>query len=253
MTKETLVTVITPTYNSERFIKETIKCVQEQTYTNWEMVITDDCSTDQTVNLIKEEQKKDDRIKLIQLPENSGAAVARNTSIKHAKGKYIAFLDSDDLWAPNKLEEQIRFMEEHDYAFTFSNYALMDEHGNPLGKVSEAVDSIDYRELMKRPGTIGCLTVILNREKFDDIYMPLIKTRQDFALWLKLLRNGGKAYGLEKTLAYYRKVPGSISSNKLKAAKKNWYVYRKIEKLNFFSAAYYFTHYAFYNIKKIIF
>lgn len=253
MTKQPLVSVITPTYNSERFIAETIRSVKEQTYANWEMIVIDDCSTDKTVELVMKEQQKDDRIKLIQLEHNQGAAVARNTGMENAKGKYIAFLDSDDLWLSNKLEEQIAFMEKHDYAFTFSSFAIMDQFGNLTGKTNRAVEKADYHDILKRPGTIGCLTVVLDRDKIRDPYMPNIKTRNDFATWLKILRNGHTAYGLDKILAYYRLVPGSISSNKLKAAQKNWYVYREIEKLNFFSAAYYFTHYALYNIKKRLF
>lgn len=253
MSKQSLVTVITPTYNSERFIIETIRSVQKQTHSNWEMIIIDDCSSDNTVELVKKEQEKDNRIKLIQLEKNQGAAVARNTGMKKAKGKYIAFLDSDDMWLPNKLEDQIRFMEENDYAFTFSSFAIMDQYGNLTGKTNRAVEKANYHDILKRPGIIGCLTVILDREKISDPYMPNIKTRNDFATWLKILRNGHTAYGLDKVLAYYRLVPGSISSNKLKAAQKNWYVYRQIEKLNLFSATYYFIHYALYNIKKRLF
>lgn len=253
MNQQSLVTVITPTYNSERFIAETIHSVKEQTYTNWEMIIIDDCSTDRTVELVKKEQEKDSRIKLIQLEQNRGAAVARNTGMENAKGKYIAFLDSDDYWLPNKLEEQISFMQENNYAFTFSSFAIMDQYGNLLGKTNRAVEKAEYRDILKRPGTIGCLTVVLDREKIADPFMPNIKTRNDFATWLKILRNGHTAYGLDKVLAYYRLVPGSISSNKIKAAQKNWYVYRQIENLNFLSASYYFIHYAIYNIKKRLF
>src|SRR5690606_22928772 len=130
-----LVSVITPSYNSESFIKQTIESVQSQTYQNWEMIIVDDCSTDKTIEIIHQKSKEDTRIHLIKLNENSGAAVARNTAIRNAKGKYIAFLDSDDFWLPNKLERQVQFMLEHDYAFSYTSYRIMNEDGTKTNKV----------------------------------------------------------------------------------------------------------------------
>lgn len=248
-----LVSVITPAYNSSRFILETIRSVQSQTHTNWEMLIVDDCSKDNTVQLVKAEVEKDPRIKLFTLEQNSGSAVARNTAIQNAKGKYIAFLDSDDLWKPEKLEKQLKFIKENDYAFTFTGYEEIDVNGTPINKVFQTPESVSYKDILKRPGTIGCLTVMINKEKFDDVLMPNIRTRQDFALWLKLLKTGIRAYSINEPLSKYRLVPGSISSNKIKAAQKNWYVYRKIEKLNLISAAWYFSNYAIYNIKKRLF
>lgn len=248
-----LVSIITPAFNSEKYIKQTVESVQSQTYSNWEMIIIDDCSTDNTVSIVKKEQDADSRIKLIVLDENSGAAVSRNTGIRAAKGKYLAFLDSDDLWKEDKLEKQVNFMLENNYLFTYTSYSIMDQHGDLLNKSVIAPPKLDYKFLLKKPGSIGCLTVMLDREKIDDVLMPNIKTRQDFALWLKVLRNGVTAYGLNESLSLYRKVPGSISSNKIKAAKKNWYVYRHIEKLNLFQSVWYFLNYAVRAIKKTLF
>ncbi|WP_407926414.1 glycosyltransferase family 2 protein [Aquibacillus kalidii] len=242
--QESLVTIITPSYNSARFIGETIKSVLNQSYSNWEMIIVDDCSSDDTVKIVEKYSKKDGRIHLIKLENNSGAAVARNTAISKAKGRYIAFLDSDDIWKPNKLSEQIKFMQTNDYAFTFTSYEIMDVAGNFTSKSVHAVKEVDYTHLLKSPGAIGCLTVILDRDKIKDCKMPNIKTRQDFALWLKILKAGINAYGLKLSLSQYRIVPGSISSNKIKAAKKNWFVYRNIEGLGIIKSSWYFTNYA---------
>ncbi|NMH75169.1 glycosyltransferase family 2 protein [Bacillus sp. RO2] len=244
-----LVSVITPSYNAEKFIAATIESVRTQTYTNWEMIIVDDCSKDTTREILKEYAALDPRIKPIFLEENSGAAVARNTALKAAQGDYVAFLDSDDLWVPDKLEKQLAFMQKNDYAFSFTAYNLMDEDGKPLDKVIDVPKQIDYKGLLKNT-IIGCLTVMIDTRKVEPLQMPLIRTRQDFALWLKVLRQGHIAYGMQEPLANYRIVEGSISSNKLKTAKRNWYVYREIEKLSLPYASWCFVNYAFYAIKK---
>lgn len=244
-----LVSVITPSYNAEKFISATIESVRTQTYTNWEMIIVDDCSKDDTREILKRYAELDSRIKPIFLEENSGAAVARNTALKEARGDYVAFLDSDDLWVPDKLEKQLAFMQKNDYAFSFTAYNLMDESGNPLEKVINVPKKIDYKGLLKNT-IIGCLTVMIDTRKVEPLQMPLIRTRQDYALWLKVLRQGHIAYGMQEPLAHYRIVEGSISSNKLKTAKRNWYVYREIEKLSLPYASWCFVNYAFYAIKK---
>lgn len=246
-----IVSIITPTYNAQKFILETIQSVREQTYHNWEMIICDDCSKDDTVKIIKKEAEKDKRIKLIQLEQNSGAAVARNTALKEAKGKYISFLDSDDLWYPDKLQKQISFMIEKNAEFSFSAYHLIDESGKKTGKTINVPIEIDYKSLLKNT-IIGCLTVMLDREKIGLVQMPNIRTRQDTALWLSILKKGYIAHGIQEPLAKYRKVEGSISSNKLKMAKQNWRLYRNIENLNFFYALWCFGNYAWNAFKKNI-
>jgi len=247
-TSNPLISVITPAYNAETFIAGTIESVLDQTYTNWEMVIVDDKSTDQTVQTVKNYLKKDDRIKLFVLEENSGSAVARNTAMKHAKGRYIAFLDSDDQWFPKKLEKQLQFMQEKDIAFSFTKYIRMEEDGTLRDNVSKAPESVGYRDLMKHC-VIGCLTVMIDRDKIGHIEMVNIRTRQDYAYWLTITKMGYRAYGLPEILAKYRIVENSISSNKLKAAKRQWYVYRQIEKQNLLVSMYYFFHYAFRGIR----
>lgn len=244
-----LVSIITPSYNAEKFIEETIKSVQNQTLTDWEMIIVDDCSKDKTRDILHRIAELDSRLKVVLLEENGGAAVARNTALEQAKGRYIAFLDSDDLWKPKKLEKQIAVMQKNNYAFTFTAYELMNENGDLLNKTIMAPNKIDYKGLLKNT-IIGCLTVILDKDQVGDVRMPNIRTRQDFALWLSVLRDGHTAYGLSEPLSVYRLVEGSISSNKLKTAKRNWYVYREIEKLSLPYASWCFLNYAFYALKK---
>lgn len=249
--KTPLVTVITPAYNAERFIGETIESVQAQTYENWEMVIVDDLSTDQTVHIVKEYAQRDSRIKLIQLEKNSGPAVARNTAMDNGQGRYIAFLDSDDEWLPEKLEKQLKFMQENDYEFTYTKYRRMKEDGELTNGISAAPGTLDYDDLMKSC-VIGCLTVMLDREKIGEERMVNIRTRQDYAFWLALTRKGFVVHGLPEVLAHYRLVADSISSNKLKAARQNWYVYREIEKQPLHKALWYFLHYSIISVKNVI-
>ncbi|WP_346207856.1 glycosyltransferase family 2 protein [Caldifermentibacillus hisashii] len=254
MIKEPFVSIITPSYNSAVTIKDTINSVKQQSYQNWEMIIIDDNSSDSTLNIVKREQEMDNRIRIIPLKENVGAAKARNIGIENAKGTYIAFLDSDDLWVSNKLKEQIQLMENKGYLFTYSSYAHIDKDGNPLNEIINAVDKIDYKEMLRRKGTIGTLTVVLNRDKIDtEISMPDIKTSEDFALWLRILKSGVTAYGIPKVLAYYRIASGQISGNKIKAAQRVWYVYRGIEKLNIVQSTWYFINYMKYGIVKTFF
>lgn len=245
------VSIITPAYNAERFIGEAIESVLAQTYSNWEMIIVDDCSTDQTVKLVKSYQAQDQRIKVIELEENSGSAVARNTAMDHATGKYLAFLDSDDLWLPTKLAKQVAFMQEKDIAFSFTKYSQMHEDGTTTKATTEAPSRVGYDRLMKHC-VIGCLTVMLDKDKIGPERMVNIRTRQDYAFWLTLTRKGFKAYGLPEVLANYRLVENSISSNKYKAAKQNWYVYRHIEKQSLWKSIWYFSNYAIRSVINVI-
>jgi len=240
---EPLISVITPAYNAARFISETIDSVRQQTYLNWEMIIVDDCSTDRTAEIVEEYIQKDHRIHFIQLEKNSGSAIARNTAMDHAKGDFIAFLDSDDLWYPEKLEKQLKFMQKNDIAFSFTKYVRMREDGTLTKGITKAPPKIGYEQLMKHC-VIGCLTVMLDMRKIGAMRMINIRTRQDYVFWLHITKRGIPAYGLPEVLAKYRLVEGSISSNKLKAAKKNWHVYRHIEQQPLWRGLWYFINYA---------
>lgn len=247
--KKPLVSVITPAYNAAGVIKETMNSVLSQTYTNWEMLIVDDCSTDRTRDIIREYEAVDSRIRLIELKKNSGAAVARNTALEQASGSFAAFLDSDDQWLPYKLERQLAWMKKYGAAFTFSQYYVIDSDGRNLGLGDIIPPRVGYRDLLKQ-NMIGCLTVVVDLTKTGPIRMVDIRTRQDYVLWLELCRRGLTAYGLSEPLAVYRRQKASISSDKKKMVLQNWKVYREVERLNLLASSYYFMHYAINKWKK---
>ena len=229
--QEPLVSIITPTYNSEDFIQETITSVLHQTYTNWEMIIVDDCSSDKTLKTLERNASIDKRIQYVQLQKKQWRqAIARNTAIEKAKGKYIAFLDADDLWKPQKLQTQVHFLETNHYAMTFSSYELMNEEGEALHKYIAALPKVTYAKMLKS-NYVGNLTGIYNAEKLGKVYMPNLRKRQDWALWLSIIKKTGEAYSITTPLAIYRVRKNSISSNKLNLLKYNYNIYRKA--LNF--------------------
>ncbi|MGK7389601.1 MAG: glycosyltransferase family 2 protein [Candidatus Cyclobacteriaceae bacterium M2_1C_046] len=243
------VSIITATYNSEKYITETIKSVINQSYTDWELLITDDFSTDNTTSIIKKFVENDSRIKLFKLPKNSGPAIARNNSIKNSTGKYLAFLDSDDLWLPHKLLKQIEFINLNPTcALFYSSYNYINSDGEIIA-FQGVPEKLTYKDLLKSC-SIGCLTAVVNINVTGKIYMPVIKKRQDFALWLKILRTYDYALGLREPLAHYRTGGNSISSNKLKVVKYQWFTYFKIEKLGFIKSIYYMFQWSFRGLKK---
>ncbi|REB73977.1 MULTISPECIES: teichuronic acid biosynthesis protein TuaG [unclassified Bacillus (in: firmicutes)] len=243
------VSIIMPSYNCKEYISYSIESVREQTYTDWELLIVDDHSTDGTVDLLKEWEKADGRIRIFYQTVNEGAAVARNIALAHARGRYIAFLDSDDRWKKDKLEAQLAYMMDNKYAFTFTAYEWIDQKGEYLNKYIRAPKRVDYQTMLKNT-IVGCLTVLIDRDQVGDFRMPNIRTRQDLATWLMILKRGFRAFGLNEILAEYRVGNESISKNKWKAAKNNWHVYRQIEQLNFLQSSWYFSHYAYNAIRK---
>lgn len=246
-----LVSVITPVHNASKYLGETIDSVLTQTYRNLEIILIDDASTDSSREIIKKYQELDQRVKSVLLDVNGGVANARNVGIKNAKGRFIAFLDSDDLWKVNKLEEQINFMIENDYEFTFTSYEFIDESSNKLGTVIHTKDKVSYSDLLKY-NVIGCLSVIIDRNKIANIEMKHIR-HEDYSTWLNILKQGYTAYGLDKNLAYYRTRLNSLSGNKIKSAMWTWNIIRNEEQIPLFKAIYYFIHYALVNIKKRLF
>lgn len=253
MEGEELVSIVVPVFNSEKFIKKTIQTVESQTYHNWELILVNDCSTDNSEQIIREYEKKDERIKLINLETNSGAAIARNTGMKNAKGKYIAFLDADDLWKKEKLEKQIKFMQENNYDFTFTGYEFADENGNNLGKIVNIPKKINYKQALKNT-TIFTSTVIFNVNNLGKelISMPNVRRGQDTATWWKVLKTGVIAYGLNESLSLYRRSNNTLSSNKIKALKRTWNLYRNVENLPFLTSLYNFCWYCFNAVKRRI-
>ena len=224
-----LVSIITPSYNSSKFIEECINSVITQSYIDWEMIIVDDYSTDNSRDLILKFAKEDNRIKTIFLDENVGAAAARNIAIKQSKGKYIAFLDSDDIWKSEKIEKQLSFMNDRNIAFSFTSYQPMSEDGKEYFNIIKVPEKMTYASYLRNT-IIGCLTVIIDKEKTGKFQMPNIRSSHDMALWLLIMKRGFSAYGLDENLAYYRIVSNSNTSKKWKAAKEVWDVYRKVNK-----------------------
>ena len=250
---EDLVSIVLPVYNCEKFLEETIKTIQSQTYTNWEALFVNDCSKDKSAEIIKEASTKDSRIKLINLKENSGAAIARNTGMEEAKGRYIAFLDSDDLWDKEKLEKQLKFIKEGNYAFTFTSYEFVTEDGTKTGKIVRVPNKINYKQALKNT-TIFTSTVIFDAKTLGKelIKMPNVKRGQDSATWWKVLKQIDYAYGIDEVLSFYRRTNESLSANKIKALKRTWNLYRNVENLNVFYSFYNFSWYVFNAIKRRI-
>src|SRR5690554_1291639 len=205
-----LVSIITPSYNSSPFISNTLKSVASQSFDNWEMIIVDDYSSDNSAEVIQQYASQDPRIKFIQLEKNSGAAVARNTAIEAAQGRFIAFLDSDDQWLPHKLETQLAFMQKQNVAFSYAAYEKMNEEGAVIGSVG-VPDKVAYRDLLK-VCSIGCLTAMYDTQQLGKIYMPLIRKRQDLGLWLRILKQIPFAYGIQGPLGRYQVRSDSISA-----------------------------------------
>lgn len=242
-----LISIVTPVYNSEKYLAANIASVQAQTYSNWEHILVDDCSTDESEALIHSLQKKDARIKYFKLPQNGGAGIARNKAIELSKGKYIAFLDSDDLWHPEKLEKQVHFMQNNRYHFTFTDYDMIDDSGQALSKYVTCKPHVTYKKaLYKNP--IGCLTVMYDVDFFGKQFMPSIRKRQDYALWLKLLKKTD-GYGLNDCLASYRTGNDSISANKLDLIKYEWKIYREVEGLSWVKSLFYLVSAIFLKMK----
>lgn len=253
MTNDKLVSIIIPVYNASHFLEETINSIQEQTYSNWEAIFIDDCSSDNSYSLIKKYQKEDKRIKLIKNKTNSGAAISRNNGISKAKGDYLCFLDADDKWHPKKIANQIKFMQKLNCEFSFTGYQFADEKCNPNGKIVSMPDKINYQQALKNT-TIWTSTVMFDMGKLtkDDIYMPNIKRGQDTATWWKVLKKIEYAYGLNEVLSYYRRTNNSLSANKLTALKRTWNLYRNVEHLNILSSFYNFCWYCFNAVRRRI-
>ncbi len=230
-----LVSIITPVYQAERFIEQTILSVLAQTYQNWEMILVDDCSNDRSASIIKDYAGKDNRIKYCCLDKNSGAAVARNKAINSALGEYLAFLDSDDLWVPTKIEKQITFMKNHKCQFSFARIKIIDSDNNTIKEFVPIPQKADYNYLLKRT-VIATSTVIINRSTLPHFNMPLRRGGQDYATWLQLLRSIDYAYGIDECLTSYRVSNNSLSSNKLSSIRQVYEIQTEDEHISKYKA-----------------
>lgn len=239
------VSVVIPAYNAEKYIIEAIASVRAQTFQDWELLLVEDGSSDNTYETIEEYRKMvgDNRIRVIR-QENMGAAKARNRGVMEAEGCYIAYLDSDDIWLPDKLRRQLAFMEEKSAAFAFTGYEFADSTGKGSGKIVRVPPMMRYREALKNTA-IFTTTVMFNTEKIGKelLQMPEVKS-EDTALWWKVLRSGYIAYGLDENLALYRRPGKSLSSNKIEAVRRIWKLYRVSEKLSVPRSLYYFCFWA---------
>lgn len=248
------VSIITPSFNNEAYIEKTIESVRNQTYTNWEMIIVDDCSEDHTCEIVERVSKVDSRVHLIRQETNVGAGMARNVSLNKSTGRFIAYLDADDIWYPEKLEKQVVFMLENHCGFSCTSYEVVNNDGVPLNKYVRMLPKIDYKGFLKN-NLLQTVGIMVDMEIVDKscLEMPDMRRRQDAATWLQVLKSGNECYGLDEILAQYRRTEKSLSSNKIKAVKGIWHLYREIEHLSILFSCYCFVRYAFLAVWKRIY
>lgn len=238
----TTVTVITPAYNAEKYILDTIKSVAIQNVQDIEMIIVDDNSSDRTFEILQEASARYSFLKVMRNHKNMGPAFCRNLAIRKSQGQYLAFLDSDDVWLPNKLKSQLEFMRKGKFDFSYTSYYLMDEEGHSLNTIVTGKEGIDYQQLLYSC-PIGCLTVMYEKKKFKKTYMPNIPRGQDYGLWLKLIQQGSRVGYLDQPLAKYRKSSKSISSAKRKKIVNMYHLYNNYLSINpFHSVVYVMSH-----------
>ena len=242
-----MISIVVPVYNAAEYILKTIEMVQAQTFKDWELILVDDCSKDNSCEVIESYLAKqpDERIRFIRKEKNEGAALTRNRGIQEAKGRYIAFLDADDVWLPQKLEKQMEFMKKKNVGFVFAAYEFGDEKAKGTGRIVQVPESLTYRKALSRT-VIFTTTVLLDTEKISKelIYMPNVPS-EDSATWWQILRAGNTAYGMADVVAIYRRPAKSLSSNKLKAIQRIWYLYRKVEKLSLLTSCVVFVGWAY--------
>jgi teichuronic acid biosynthesis glycosyltransferase TuaG len=246
---EDLVSIIMPTYNCGGFIGVTLDSVITQTYQNWELIVVDDCSIDNTEEVVKSYMLKEPRIQYYKLDENSGAAIARNKAVELAAGKYVAFLDSDDLWFPEKLSKQISFMKRNNYTFSCTSYTKIDESGNYLNRIIKANVKSDYDGILKR--NPGNSTVIYNAMVLGKFKIPNIKKRNDYVMWLQVIKKAKYLYGIEEPLGSHRIRTGSLSRKKANLVSYHWKVYREIEELSIFKSSYLIIYWVIVTVFKL--
>lgn len=237
-----LVSIIMPSYNSSQFIEETIQSVINQSYIDWELIIVDDCSSDNTEAIVKKCIKRDNRIKWHRLDENGGAAVARNYAVRHANGEFIAFIDSDDLWESNKLHVQVNFMKQNEAVFSCTSYNKISEDGLDLGRIVTPKKIYTRWDLLKNcPGNS---TVVYNAAKLGKHYIEPIKKRNDYLMWLKVIRQAEKLHGIQEVLGSHRLREDSLSSKKTSLIKFHWNIYREFEQLSIYKSSYLIIYWA---------
>ena len=244
-----LVSIITPSYNSAKYIAETIQSVQNQSYDNWEMIIVDDCSLDNSEEVIIEIQKTDSRIHFFKLNQNSGSGIARNKGIEKASGDYMTFIDSDDIWFPKFIQNSIEAIQTSKAPFVFSSYRRSNEDLEFVYSDFIVPQKVTYTDILKS-NSISCLTAFLDIKTLGKKFMPKIRKRQDMGLWLQYLKEIPFAYGIQEPQAIYRIRENSLSRNKSNLLKYQWEFYRDVEKLNIFQSIYYMLHWMYRGFMK---
>ena len=237
------VSIITPVYNASHFLEKTAESVFNQTYSDWEWILVDDCSTDNSWDMLQELKNRDCRVRIYKNSVNVKQGKTRNFAIEKASGRFIAFLDSDDIWHNDKLKIQIKFMLDNNYYFTHTSCGYLDEQGNKIKSTFRVSPIVNYQHLLKST-EILCLTAVYDSEKIGKYYMPEYDTREDYVLWLSILKNGINCYGIDKELAYYRLVKGSHSSKKARLILMHVTLLKKTQGLNTIQALYYTMHWA---------
>lgn len=248
-----LISIIMPVYNCQEYIQETIESIKNQTYKNWELIIVDDYSTDKSIEIIQEAIKEiAEKTKIIDLKENQGVAIARNIALENARGRYIAYIDADDIWKKEKLEKQLEFISKNNYGFTYTSFTYLRKN-NTKKDINIIPLKLDYKKALKDTAILTS-TVMIDTNKINKelLKMPNIRRGQDMATWWKILKNNNTAYCLNERLTFYRRRKNSISINKITAIKRTWNLYRNVEKFSLIKSMYYFSFYAINAIKKRI-
>ena len=243
-----LVSIVMPAYNSEKYISDSINSVIKQTYTDWELIIIDDCSKDNTLSIVKEFQATYNNIRIYRNDENSGVSKTRNKGIYEAQGEWIAFLDSDDMWEENKLAIQMKYAQKNNANFMFTGVSYIDENGSYYKGIFEVPEKVAYKKLLKQ-NIISCSSVLVKKSYFTDIKMENDNIHEDFCVWLKILRLEPFAYGINQPLLIYRISRNSKSGNKIKSLKMAYKTYRYLG-INPVKACYFMLFYIAKNLKK---
>ena len=239
-----MISIITPAFNAEKYISKTIESIQNQSYQEWELIIVDDCSTDNTLLLSQDYAKNDKRITIFHAPKNGGVAKARNIGLENAKGEYIAFVDSDDLWKPDKLEKQLAFMKEKGCVLSYTDFQKFNTVDGTLGKVMKCPKKMRANDILKNTA-IGCLTVMVDKKQAGEFRMPMLGHTEDNCTWYHILKDTNQyAYNVGEVLSLYRDGNASMTKNKCKSAKLQWNTYRCYFKFSIIKSAYFFTCYA---------
>ena len=241
-----VVSVITGAYNCSAYVGEAYDSLCQQSFSDWEWIVVDDASTDGTLGMLESIANNDARVRILVNKTNLGAAGSRNRALGEANGQFLAFLDADDRWLPEKLTRQLDFMRSKNALASFTAYRVISSDGSSTGKIIDESEKheISYTQALRKRATIGCSTVMLAKAVAKDYLMPNLRTGQDYAYWLKLMRSGILFHHYSVPLTEYRITPNSISRNKVRKAMRQWEIYRKVEKLSFLYAAWNFCFYA---------